>query len=373
MTGKLTEFIITGLSSSSASAAGAPWPSMEPQIHSENKAPLDIQTQAIKAPNKPTASDHPESNPSRLESTQILQDEDASISLTTNSYAFSETTASQSTGLITGGASQSPTMSWSSLDPSYPGLYRSSYQTYGLGGNKFTVNTVRIDLTTPGIKLATTTRISSNWQDEVQETQTKKVSQFIASSQATNKKIVVAINTDAFSLTNANQSVATTLRGFAVSDGILVSSGTVGGNGATLFWDSITGPRMELTSKTSPNTSNIAAGTIAISGFSFALINGIAQPSDTSLNARSGVGLSADGQQLFMLTIDKKSGKNRSDGATIQELGEQLSLAGAYTGIHLDGGGSTQMAYWNPTTASPQLLGGVDSRYVGQHLGIYYE
>jgi len=93
---------------------------------------------------------------------------------------------------------------------------------------------------------------------------------------------------------------------------------------------------------------------------------------DATLAARSGAGLSLDGRYLYLVAIDQRIGRNGSDGATIGQLGEQLLALGADDGINLDGGGSTQLASWNPMTSSVQILGGSDSRYVGQHLGIYY-
>jgi exopolysaccharide biosynthesis protein len=212
----------------------------------------------------------------------------------------------------------------------------------------------------------------ASWVDGKQETMTAKVSQFISGSQKTNQKIAVAINSDAFTLTNSTKSVPTDLCGFGVSNGILVSSGSAGGVAATLFWDPVNGAKMENTSRTSANTSTIAANLVAVSGFSFALQDGVVKVYDATLAARSGAGLSADNRFLFLVTIDQRIGRNASDGATIGQLGEQLLALGSYMGINLDGGGSTQMAWWNPASSSVQVLGGSDTRYVGQHLGVYY-
>lgn len=263
-------------------------------------------------------------------------------------------------------------VSWSALDARYPGLSRSSYRATGSAGNSYLVNAVRVDLRTTGLRLATTARMSP-WVDGSSETMTRKASQWIADSQATSEKLALAINTDAFNLTSGSQSVAANLRGFAVADGTLVSSGNKGGNAATLFWDPITGARAEYTSFGSANTQALTAGEVAVSGFSFALDDGVIASSDQLLAARSGLGLSQDGSFLYLMTIDKKTGKEKSDGATIAQVGQELFNLGAYDGINLDGGGSTQMAWWNPASASVQMLGGSDSRYVGQHLGIYYQ
>lgn len=56
---------------------------------------------------------------------------------------------------------------------------------------------------------------------------------------------------------------------------------------------------------------------------------------------RTAVGISKDGKEVIMLTID---GRNASyPGVTQRELAEFLIELGAYDGINLDGGGSTEM------------------------------
>ena len=46
------------------------------------------------------------------------------------------------------------------------------------------------------------------------------------------------------------------------------------------------------------------------------------------------------------MTIDGR--QLASDGATTSEVGAWLKHFGAHTGINMDGGGSTTMAWWNP-------------------------
>jgi hypothetical protein len=63
-------------------------------------------------------------------------------------------------------------------------------------------------------------------------------------------------------------------------------------------------------------------------------------------------------------------------GASLNDVGALLSGLGASRGLNLDGGGSTQMAAWNPGTSTAQLLNapllGME-RYVGSNLGIAYQ
>ena len=61
----------------------------------------------------------------------------------------------------------------------------------------------------------------------------------------------------------------------------------------------------------------------------------------TGVHPRTAVGMSRDGTELFVLTIDGRSGASR--GMTLPELGEFLQDLGAHNAVNLDGGGSTTM------------------------------
>jgi hypothetical protein len=62
------------------------------------------------------------------------------------------------------------------------------------------------------------------------------------------------------------------------------------------------------------------------------------------LAARTAVGLSADNNYLFLLTVDGVEDPSMRYGATFYDVGQWLLIAGAYNGLTLDGGGSTAMA-----------------------------
>lgn len=61
---------------------------------------------------------------------------------------------------------------------------------------------------------------------------------------------------------------------------------------------------------------------------------------DTTVEPRTCIGVSADGQKVFILAVD---GRNfwYSNGMLFEELGHCLKALGAENGINLDGGGST--------------------------------
>jgi hypothetical protein len=101
---------------------------------------------------------------------------------------------------------------------------------------------------------------------------------------------------------------------------------------------------------------------------------------DTALHPRTGIGVSDRGRYVYFLTIDGR--QSASAGATIEDVGSWLKYFGSYTGTNLDGGGSTTMAWWDPTTSTSNLLNhpcgsgsysSYDSeRYNGNNIGIYY-
>ena len=70
-------------------------------------------------------------------------------------------------------------------------------------------------------------------------------------------------------------------------------------------------------------------------------------PSPNARHPRSAVGISEDGNTVFLVAVD---GRNHSIGATHAEMAEILLGLGAFNAIHLDGGGSTTMGIRTPGT-----------------------
>jgi hypothetical protein len=106
--------------------------------------------------------------------------------------------------------------------------------------------------------------------------------------------------------------------------------------------------------------------------------NGVPQASPAEeVAGRTGVGLSQDGNTLYLLTIDGLE-KQGDYGADFYDLGAWLQLAGAYNGFNLDGGGSTTMARREPNNAEPILVNqphgnetsAVVERAVGNFFGV---
>ena len=102
------------------------------------------------------------------------------------------------------------------------------------------------------------------------------------------------------------------------------------------------GDEVKLNMGTTPNLENIK---FAIGGGSIILKNGV--PTNSNINIkgdqpRTGLGISKDGKELIIATID---GRNTSYKGVSQEIfAVILRDLGAYNAINLDGGGSTTMA-----------------------------
>ena len=88
--------------------------------------------------------------------------------------------------------------------------------------------------------------------------------------------------------------------------------------------------------------SNIAH---AISGFGFVLRDGELTPKNNpkaKLAPRTGYGLSKDKRYMYIIAIDGRQEKY-SMGANTYEVGQWLKYLGAYSGLNMDGGGSTTL------------------------------
>lgn len=245
------------------------------------------------------------------------------------------------------------------------------------GEPPISVAAVRVDLSKPGINLSNTGRIA-NWEINSRETQTQTTRGFIRESRTQGTPVVAAINTSYFKLTDANRSVPADLLGFSVSNNQLVSP-VATYFPATFLVDKVTGARIQdITPATapSPSTLNLALSG-GFRGEGIVLQDGISQGDTITQNARSALGLSRNNRFLTLLAVNRrlKDPKPTYFGATIRDVGTILAGFGSYTGLNLDGGGSTQLALWKARAEKETLfsrpLDGLE-RYVGSNLGITY-
>ena len=89
------------------------------------------------------------------------------------------------------------------------------------------------------------------------------------------------------------------------------------------------------------------------------------------LHPRTSVGLSSDGDKLIIIVIDGRD-PGVSEGVTLLEMAGVLITFGAYTGVNLDGGGSSTMVFGTPT--GPEIINNPSDgteRVRANHLGIY--
>ena len=220
----------------------------------------------------------------------------------------------------------------------YPGIAHAHIRTDT--PRPLNINCVRIDTNsdTP-LRFFTTPRVAA-WELGEHETMRQSTRDFLRQYRDEGMRMVVAVNADAFSPWPApwNEATLSTLLGLAVSDGTLVSAPN--GTPSLLVYED---GRMEM-ARTDENTELEGVHT-AVSGFGFALRHGEVQPSGDDQHPRTGLGLSEDGDQLYILTIDGR--RHASHGVTVQEVGAWLQHFGAYDGINMDGGGSTTLAWWD--------------------------
>ena len=101
----------------------------------------------------------------------------------------------------------------------------------------------------------------------------------------------------------------------------------------------------------------------AISGFGFVLKDGKLTPKDSpkaKLAPRTGYGLSKDKRYLYIIAIDGRQAAY-SMGASTYEVGQFLCHLGAYSGLNMDGGGSTTLIAKNrsmePSSARCTMYG----------------
>jgi hypothetical protein len=109
-----------------------------------------------------------------------------------------------------------------------------------------------------------------------------------------------------------------------------------------------------------------------LSGYYALLLDGRNTDDDKDLNPRSAVGISRDQRYLILMTIDGRQ-TDYSEGATTAETAEWLRKLGAFSGLNLDGGGSTALVIEGPD-GSPLPLNspsGKHERWVANHLGVF--
>ncbi len=108
---------------------------------------------------------------------------------------------------------------------------------------------------------------------------------------------------------------------------------------------------------------------LALPGFGIILSDG--KPGGSpELHPRTVYGLSKDGKYLYLMVIDGRM-QGISEGIGTLEAAELLVYFGAYTGINMDGGGSSTMVIWDAEKSAVRKLNvQKHDRSVANSLGI---
>lgn len=277
---------------------------------------------------------------------------------------------------------------WSTIPELYPGIKHAQLSL--TEPRTLFVNVLQIDTHNPDIRFDTTGR-HPDWGEPMPDfpqytirTERKRTNDYLNDRRNDGLDMVAAINAAPWrpwpELTN-DQKVGSVFGGggiypYAGELGLTIADGTlidVPNNRPTLIVEKDWTLRMQ-SSPAGIDLSNILH---AVSGFQFVLQNGVSSGGGT-LEPRTGYGLSWDNGKLILMTIDGR--RSNSEGASLDEVGEFLRFFGSWTGINMDGGGSTTMALRNPDNGSIFIanIAGDDLffsrrlRRVGNNLGIYY-
>ncbi|GAA3514380.1 exopolysaccharide biosynthesis protein [Streptosporangium album] len=131
------------------------------------------------------------------------------------------------------------------------------------------------------------------------------------------------------------------------------------------------GDRVEV--KYQPKSNGGGAVKAAVGGNQILVKDGVARTSaDNTAAPRTGVGFSADGRKMYLLTVDGRQTDSR--GVTLTELAAMMAELGAHNALNLDGGGSSTMLAREPGSADVQVENSPsdgEERHVPNGLALY--
>ncbi len=244
--------------------------------------------------------------------------------------------------------------------PLFQGIDYTSGQADASEVREHKVFALRVDLTDPTLEFFSTPGNGAGPMETYGQTTTTFVNTYGVS---------VAVNANFFSPVSTIPDDPRDLSGLAMSEGTIVS----------LFESSrpsVAITRSNQVSFLTKAPADYSSFWTAVSGSDLVLINGVAQLGSCTTsfcleNPRTALGLSQDQHYFYMMVIDGRQ-PGWSDGATLEETGQWLSRLGAWTGLNLDGGGSTAMAMTQSNSAVllNRPSGGVQ-RVDGNNLGVF--
>lgn len=235
---------------------------------------------------------------------------------------------------------------------------------------------VRVDSRHPGVGFAATAR-DERWGERMPDpegqgrdlyvirTRRRTTAEFVRRQQESGRRMVLGVNAApwrGYGLDNRH--LYADQLGLAVANGVIVSYP----NGRPSLIVDVDG---QLDMRVVKPDEPLDRVRVAVSGFSFCLVNGKPRPPDTVLHPRTGFGLCVENRYLYLAVVDGRQAD--SQGATGRELGEWLRYYGAHTGINMDGGGSSTLVLCGledgmPVVANSPCFG---PRRNGGNFGVY--
>jgi len=284
---------------------------------------------------------------------------------------------------------------WSRVPEMHPGVQHALIATDVISvlpdnNQWFYINVLRIDLTEPTLRFHSTPR-AAQWGEPMPDdpvdgsthpgyfvrTERQNNWNFIEQARAGGTNMIASINAAPWGpWSPLSHEVYADRLGLAVSAGVLVSEAN--GRPSLVFDRNWTG-RLQA----SPVGVDVSDIEVAVSGFQYVLRDGAVTATDTSRDPRTGYGISQDGRYLYWMTVDGRinlviaEASRYLPGASHQEVGLLLQYLGAWNGLNMDGGFSTQMTTWDPGSGQlvqRALTATTDTtqhRRVGNNIGIY--
>ena len=234
------------------------------------------------------------------------------------------------------------------------------------------LHAVRIDLKQPGLKLHATEKDPQNGEpmpdfpDGIIRTRRMTTRGFVDACRKGGMDMILAVNASPWSPFQApwNHKYAGNI-GFAVTDGQLVAPDN---HRPAFFYDKEGHAEIRMPGA----EEDISSLVVAVSGFAIIVQDGRNISEDQALHPRTCYGLSQDGQFMYLLVIDGRQ-KDFSLGVSTSECADWLIHLGSWSGINLDGGGSTSLVFYNgdkPVMLNHQANNAV--RSVANSVGFYY-
>jgi exopolysaccharide biosynthesis protein len=200
---------------------------------------------------------------------------------------------------------------------------------------------------------------------------TRTVSKFL-----TEFSMNVAINGDGYSYLDASTNPATT----CPSGGDPVKSNGFAASRGTIYSPTKTVQPTVYISSTNQVTVNANPTKVfnAVSGDRVVVQNGVTVKNLAAAipSPRTAVGLNRNGRWLILMVVDGRQ-PGYSEGVTFPELADLLISYGVYTGVNMDGGGSSTMIIKGADGKTRILNSPIDQntpgkeRAVANHLGLY--